>query len=118
MYLSHAPLPDEGGHIVAPYALDSHLIRPETDSSRVQFLRSGRVENRLLKPWAVLDLVTQFRADYTERRSEYGRNGRLTVQRGRPAVATGCKDALVDGHAEETVSWTQAALLKGGERQG
>ena len=29
--LFHAPLADEGGHVVAPYALESHVIRPETD---------------------------------------------------------------------------------------
>ena len=29
--LPHAPLANEGGDIVAPYALESHLIRPETD---------------------------------------------------------------------------------------
>ena len=28
--LAHAP-PEEGGHVVAPYTLESHLIRPETD---------------------------------------------------------------------------------------
>ena len=29
--LAHAALADEGGHVVAPYALESHLIRPETE---------------------------------------------------------------------------------------
>ena len=29
--LSHATLANEGGHIVAPYALESHWIRPETE---------------------------------------------------------------------------------------
>ena len=29
--LSHPALADEGGDIVAPYALESHLIRLETD---------------------------------------------------------------------------------------
>ena len=44
--LSHPALADEGGDLVAPYALDSHLIRPETDAFRVQFLRSGRGGNQ------------------------------------------------------------------------
>ena len=31
--LPHAPLTDEGGHVVVPYALESHVIRPETDEA-------------------------------------------------------------------------------------
>ena len=44
--LAHPALADEGGHVVASYALKSHLIRPETDPLRVQFLRSGRGGSR------------------------------------------------------------------------
>ena len=29
--LPHAALADEGGHVVAPYALESHVVRPETE---------------------------------------------------------------------------------------
>ena len=29
--LPHAAFADEGGHVVAPYALESHVVRPETE---------------------------------------------------------------------------------------
>ena len=32
-HLTHAALAEQRGHVVAPYALESHLIRPETEGA-------------------------------------------------------------------------------------
>ena len=48
--LPHPALADEGRDVVAPYALESHWIRPETVPKRYSFLGSGRGECRRSGP--------------------------------------------------------------------
>ena len=51
IHLTHPAFADLGGDFVAPYALESHLIRPETDPLGVQFLRRGRGWCRVRVAW-------------------------------------------------------------------
>ena len=52
--LPHPAFPEESRDVVAPYALESHLIRPETVPERYSFLGAPyALESHLIRPETV-----------------------------------------------------------------